>query len=108
MDWDGSGWGDPAFDIAGLIAHAAYVDVPLSRWEWVVDTYCRLAGDDGMAVRIGVYRRALLLFWAIRLARFLYEVPRGLDPRLVERPEGWEVDIRRKYDRYLALADSSV
>jgi aminoglycoside phosphotransferase (APT) family kinase protein len=32
VDWEYSGWGDPALDIAGLMAHPACAKVPVSRW----------------------------------------------------------------------------
>jgi hypothetical protein len=53
---------------------------------------------------VGVYRFLMLFWWAARLARSLYEIPRGGDARLVERPAGWAEDTRAKYERYLALA----
>ena len=36
---ENAGWGDPAFDVVGWMTHAAYVDVSLERWDWVVDEY---------------------------------------------------------------------
>jgi len=46
----------------------------------------------------------MLIWWVARLARMLYEAPRGGDQRLVTRPDGWLEDIRQKYGRYLELA----
>ena len=46
VDWENSGWGDPAFDVANLMTHAAYLDVPASRWAWVAGRYCELVDDD--------------------------------------------------------------
>lgn len=43
-----------------------------------------------------------------RFARLLYEVPRGLDERLVTRPAGWEATAPRQYQRYLARADAAI
>ncbi|NPV06729.1 MAG: aminoglycoside phosphotransferase family protein [Anaerolineae bacterium] len=104
VDWENSGWGDPAFEIADLITHPAYLGVPCQRWQWVAHTYCELAGDGDKLVRIWAYYGILLCFWVARLARYLYEVPRGLDPRLVELPANWERDRLRKYRHYRRLA----
>ena len=104
VDWEYSGWGDAALDIADLIAHPACAEVPASRWSWVIDRYCSLSRDAEVAVRIRVYHALLLAYWAARLARYLYEVPRGLDRRLVDRPPGWLAETRTKYEQYLERA----
>jgi hypothetical protein len=104
VDWENAGWGDPAFDIADWMTHAAYLDVSPERWDWVVEEYSSLVDDVTVVQRIWTYYKILLVWWVARLARYLYEVPRGLDPRLVEWPQGWRADLEGKYERYLALA----
>ncbi len=105
VDWEYSGWGDPAFDLADLFAHAAYLGVPESRWEWSIATYCDFVKGATFALRVHTYYRILLVWWLARLARYLYEIPRGLDQRLANWPAGWEADIRAKYEHYLSRAD---
>jgi len=104
VDWENSGWSDPAYEIADLITHPAYASVPSERWEWLIEGYCSRCGDPGAAARVRVYQRLMLVWWVARLARTLYEVPRGGDRRLVERPAGWLADMQEKYRRYLELA----
>jgi len=106
VDWESSGWGDPAFEIADLMTHPAYRDVSSSRWEWVIDTYCNLTDDPTAAKRIRIYYKIMLVWWVARLARYLYEVPQGLDERLVSRPVNWQTEIYAKYDHYLSLAET--
>jgi len=108
VDWENSGWGDPAYELADLITHPAYIDVLPDRWEWVIDAYCAQCGDSGARIRIRVYQRLMLVWWVARLARTLYEVPRGGDQRLVTRPSGWLADMRAKYEHYLELARAAV
>ncbi len=103
LDWENSGWGDPAFELADLMLHPAYLAVPDMRWTQVVELYTQLTGNE-VAERLEVYYPALLVFWAVRFARYLYEVPRGLDLRLVARPTDWHADFRRKYQKYLERA----
>jgi aminoglycoside phosphotransferase (APT) family kinase protein len=105
VDWENAGWGDPAFDIAQLMTHPAYIDVPSERWAWVVETYCAMASDEAPSRRIRIYYQILTVWWVVRIARLLYEVPRGLDRRLVDRPAGWEMDMKAKYAHYLRLAE---
>jgi hypothetical protein len=113
VDWEYSGWGDPAFDVAQWATHASYVDVPAARWEWALDAYCQRAGERGfddpaLALRLRVYLRAMAVWWVVRLARYLYEIPAGLDQRLVPWPEDWEEGMRKKYDHYLGLAERAL
>lgn len=107
VDWENSGWGDPAFEIADTIAHPSYAGVPPDRWGWLVDVYCARRGDSCAAERIRVYHALMLFWWVARFARLLYEAPRGGDRRLAARPDGWLDDTRAKYDRYLALAQAA-
>lgn len=104
VDWENSGWGDPAYEFADLITHPAYAAVPAERWEWLIDAYCARCGNPSAATRIRVYHRLMLVWWVARLARMIYEVPRGGDQRLVTRPAGWLADTRAKYACYMAQA----
>ncbi|MBS3785024.1 MAG: aminoglycoside phosphotransferase family protein [Anaerolineae bacterium] len=105
VDWENAGWGDPAFDVAQLMTHPAYIDVAPRRWAWVAETTCRMTDDQEMARRIAFYHRCLTVWWVARIARLLYAAPRGLDERLVDRPVGWKADMELKYAHYLRLAE---
>jgi aminoglycoside phosphotransferase (APT) family kinase protein len=107
VDWEYSGWGDPAFDVANLVTHVALMDVPSSRWAWFVDRYCNLVEDATAPLRIRTYCQIMQVWWVARLARYLYELPRGRDRRLAAWPDGWQADIERKYGHYLALAEAA-
>lgn len=105
VDWENSGWGDPAFEIADLITHVANLAVPQTRWQWLIDAYAAESKDAELVLRIQTHRKIRLLWYAARLYRYLYEMPRGLDQRLVKLPEGWQADIQAKYEAYLELSD---
>jgi thiamine kinase-like enzyme len=108
VDWEYSGWGDPAYDIADLMAHPQYMDIPSSRWTWLKQTYGDSVDDSTATIRIEAYYKILLVWWVVRNARFLYEVPRGLDNRLVSLPADWQADAQRKFDYYyLNLAEQT-
>lgn len=106
VDWENSGWGDPAFEIADLIDHAAYLDVPQERWDWVIDTYCAAVHDKNLLIRIQTYRKILIIWWLARFARYIYEVPLGLDKKLAKRDPNWQAGMQSKYDHYLRLAEA--
>ncbi len=104
VDWENGGWGDPAFDVANLMTHAAYTNVRPSRWNWVVAAYCSLVDDATAFIRIQTYYKILLVWWAARMARYLYQVPRGLDKRLVAWSDERQADWLAKYEHYVRLA----
>jgi len=108
VDWEYSGWGDPAFDIADLMVHPTYTDIDPTRWPWLIWAYGDLVGDPAVASRIETYYAILLVWWVARSARYLYEVPRGLDNRLASQPRDWEAKARRQYDHCLELAQSTL
>lgn len=111
VDWENAGWGDPAFELADLFAHPRYEALSAERRASLIERYCALPPHDrdaGMADRVSVYLALMLAWWTARLARYLYEAPRGLDERLVARPAGWLAEARGKYDRWLARAHAAL
>src|SRR5262245_19297074 len=108
VDWENSGWGDPAFEIADLIAHPAYEHVAWDRWEQLVGAYAERRGDRSAGVRIRAYYTMMLVWWVVRCARYLYEVPRGLDPRLASRPADWYEETQRRYTQLVARAEAHI
>ncbi|MFD3162469.1 phosphotransferase [Herpetosiphon sp. NSE202] len=108
VDWENAGWGDPAFEIVDLMTHPAYATVTLQQWQAFVTAYCRFGDDPSASQRIEIYRTLMLIWWVVRWQRYLYEVPRGLDARLVERPPAWLTTAQANYQRYLDLAQQAI
>lgn len=108
VDWENAGWGDPAFEIADLTTHPAYLAVPQAQWEKVIARYCELSRDAAMQERIQAYRRVMAVWWVVRLCRYQYEIPRDLDHRLVAPRPDWQADVRRKLEHYLIAAEAAL
>ncbi|NOK57489.1 MAG: aminoglycoside phosphotransferase family protein [Chloroflexi bacterium AL-W] len=89
VDWENSGWGDPAFEIADMMTHPVYQPIPHTRWEGVIETYIQYTQDLWARTRIQTYYIVMRVWWVVRFARYLYEIPQGLDPRLVDRSPAW-------------------
>jgi thiamine kinase-like enzyme len=105
VDWENSGWGDPAFELADMMAHPGYIEVAPARWDWLIAAYAEQNGDRTATLRIRTYYTVMLIWWVVRLARYLYEVPRDLDQRLVKPSPDWQATTERNYARYAALAE---
>jgi thiamine kinase-like enzyme len=108
VDWEYSGWGDPAFELADLMAHPAYLGVPASRLNLLIDAYGPSDDDPTFATRARVYYRLMLVWWAGRLARMLYEVDHGHDERLAPRPAGWRAETEGNYLEYVRRATAEL
>jgi thiamine kinase-like enzyme len=106
VDWENSGWSDPSFEIAELIAHPCYIKVPFSRKEWIVNMYCKLINDQEMAQRIHVFYRLMLVWWVARFARFFYEVSQGIDKRFKTQTNEWQLKMQSQYDFYVNLVEN--
>ncbi|MCL5998999.1 MAG: aminoglycoside phosphotransferase family protein [Chloroflexi bacterium] len=105
VDWENSGWGDPAFEIGDLMAHPAYQSVPLEQWDGVVKRYCDMRADTAAGERIWVYYTLTLGWWAALYATIQYKLANGIvETRLVDRPAGWAEQVPANYARYLAAA----
>lgn len=105
VDWENSGWGDPAFELADLLAHPAYGPASLEKAAEVAERYAKLVADSTVILRIQTCFGIGLMYWVERFARTLYEVPRGLDARLVARPGTWQADTQRHSEAYLEHAN---
>lgn len=108
VDWEYSGWGDPAFEIADLLAHPTYMSVPAARREEVIDSYAACYEDPGLVRRSRVYYGLMLVWWVARLARSRYEIPLGRDQRLVAWPVDWQEDLAAKYNHYVERATAAL
>ncbi len=106
VDWENSGWGDPAFEMADLMTHPAYDSVPPGRWRELMQAYKTRCGDPDFDLRVTTYTTILRVWWVVRSARYLYEVPRGLDPRLTPRSDHWRPDTERLYAQHVSLAEA--
>lgn len=104
VDWENSGWGDPAFELVDLMTHPRYVWVTAARWEWVIARYAALRGDETAVARIHAVYPVMLTWWVVRLAQMITEWGDGRDQRLTPPPLGWQADLRAKLDRYAARA----
>jgi aminoglycoside phosphotransferase (APT) family kinase protein len=108
VDWENSGWGDPAFELADLMVHPAYEHISLAQWEQLITAYAEQRGDPSAVVRIQTYATIMLVWWVVRIARYLYEAPRGLDPRLVRRPANWREEKEQQYAQFVARAQAHI
>jgi aminoglycoside phosphotransferase (APT) family kinase protein len=95
IDWEYSGWGDGAFDLALVITAPSDQPVSAADADMFIDAYCAAHGRAAEQ-RIRVYVALMRLWWVARFDRMLYEVPRGLDQRPASRPADWLATALRR------------
>ena len=108
VDWEYSGWGDPAFEIADFLAHAAHVTWPRRQKSLLVNLYCARSGDTTIRERIPVYETLMLVWWTLRLGRLLPEARSGADTRLAGLSHYWYEEKLELQQQYLQLAAAAL
>ena len=86
VDWEYSGWGDPAFEIADLMTMPNYLGQSEAHWVWVLAQYLKAVPQveqPAFVLRVQTYRRLMTVWWVARFARMIHEMPRQKDKRLV-------------------------
>ncbi len=73
MDWDHSGIGDAALDLAELRWHPRSLATPPAHWQSAIDSYLPRPDDDTFAERLSVYDRLVPSAWVARSAILLME-----------------------------------
>ena len=105
VDWEYSGAGDPAYDLAELRGHPVASHLPEEWWDIALDSYPPLPGDVEFPKRLALYNRLLPIWWVSRSALYLLEgagqVPAR--PHLSPIPEPIFRDVRARIDVLLAF-----
>lgn len=109
VDWEYSGWGDPAFDIAQLFHHPRTELITQAQWDAFVRRYQPPRDDDTFSQRLWVYDRLTAVWWCVRLARRLVEqaTASGVQRLAVEQPatlDEFESRLRRRLQNLQFLA----
>jgi thiamine kinase-like enzyme len=102
VDWENGGWGDPAFEIADLMAHPSYSKVESSQWNWLIDIYAKLVNDEQVSQRIYTYYRLMIAWWVVRFSKEL-AAPAEL---LMKREPNWQLEAFENLTHYLSLSDA--
>lgn len=71
VDWENSGWADPALDIANMAANWRFMDLPQSHQDWLRETYGEMRSDPTLPKRAAVYTLQLDMIWLMLYSRLL-------------------------------------
>ena len=79
VDWEYSGWGDPALDLAELRWHAAFAGLSAAQHVWLRESYRRPNDDPSFEARIALWDRLLATRWPFLVLRWLWSEYNGPD-----------------------------
>lgn len=111
VDWENSGWGDPAFEIGDMMTHPCYKDVSASQWDCFLQLYAESSLPDArFFMRARAYYAIILVRWAYLFAGYAYQRACGVQStgRLVAWPQSWWDGVPGEYQRYVNAAENAL
>lgn len=106
VDWEYSGWGDPALEIADMRWHASCDDLSEEQHAWLRASYRRPPDDAAFDARLAVWDRILVTRWAILISRWLWTGHHGPDRIRLTRPVVDVVEMRARLIRFVERAEN--
>jgi aminoglycoside phosphotransferase (APT) family kinase protein len=104
VDWEYTGYGDPAAEIALLMTHPFAQPTSDARWQWVAEQYAQLSDEPAMCQRIREQYALRLVWWCIRLLLGHYVLLRQPTRRLAGPGAEAEISTVENIERYFARA----
>jgi thiamine kinase-like enzyme len=83
VDWENSGWADPALDIANMACSWRFMALSDTHQEWLRGTYAEMRQDPSLPRRAEVYAIQLDMIWLLLYSRMLRQ--RQDNPTLIMR-----------------------
>ncbi|MBN1579936.1 MAG: aminoglycoside phosphotransferase family protein [Anaerolineae bacterium] len=105
VDWEYSGWGDPALDLADLRWHAALDGLSETQHAWLRNNYVRPADDPGFEARLAAWDCLLSTRWPFLILRVLWSAYHGSDRVRLTRPESDPEELVVRFVRTIDRAE---
>jgi aminoglycoside phosphotransferase (APT) family kinase protein len=102
VDWEYSGWGDPALDLAEYRWHEAFAFLSAEQVNWMRANYAWPQGDDGFGERLRLWDALLAARWPFLLLRRLWSAANGPDRERLSVPVAQAAEVET---RMLALIE---
>ena len=105
VDWEYSGWGDPALDLAELRWHAALEDLHAEQHRWLRDNYRRPSDDPAFDARVVVWDHIISTRWAFLVLRHLWSQYNGPDRVRLSQTPADPAQVRARLARFIGRAE---
>ncbi|MSP13461.1 MAG: hypothetical protein EXR62_10965 [Chloroflexi bacterium] len=105
IDWEYSGWGDPAFELADLRWHASTATITGSDHAWLRQTYRAPAADPDFWLRLAVWDRLIATRWPFLVLRSLWTLSHGPDRVRLTHAPGDPIELRHRLIQFISRAE---
>jgi aminoglycoside phosphotransferase (APT) family kinase protein len=105
VDWEFSGWGDPALDLSDLRWHAALAGLSEAGHRWLRDNYRRPADDLAFDERLAVWDHIIATRWPLLILRWLWSQYHGPDRVRLTQPTADPAELRARLVRFIERAE---
>ncbi|MGA9349149.1 MAG: aminoglycoside phosphotransferase family protein [Anaerolineae bacterium] len=105
VDWEYSGWGDPALDLAELRWHPASAELSEAQHAWLRHSYRHSADDPSFEERLAVWDCLRVTRWPFLILRWLWSEHHGSDRVRLTRPAADPVELRTRLVRFIERAE---
>jgi hypothetical protein len=106
VDWEYSGWGDPALDLSELRWHAALAGLDEAQHRWLREEYRRPADDAYFAPRLWVWDHIIVTRWAFLLLRGLWSRHNGPDRVRLTQMSTDPIKLHARLVHFIARAEA--
>ena len=106
VDWEYSGWGDPALDIAELRWHAALQPLGWEELKWLRTNYQAPFTDPEFSERLRIWDLILVTRWPFLILRVLWSNHNGPDRERLSRIETPSDRLLKRLVYYIELAEN--
>jgi aminoglycoside phosphotransferase (APT) family kinase protein len=108
VDWEYSGWGDPALDLSELRWHATLIRVTEAQQRWLRDHYRRPRKDASFDQRLTVWDHILATRWPLLILRWLWTMDNGPDRLRLSQVAVDPAQLRERLGRFIERAEQLV
>jgi aminoglycoside phosphotransferase (APT) family kinase protein len=108
VDWEYSGWGDPALDLAELRWHASLEALTVSQQSWLRNRYRRPDDDAAFDSRLRVWDHILAARWPFLILRSYKSQFHGPDRVRLSQPKDDPAELRARLVRALERAEGLI
>lgn len=105
VDWEYSGWGDPALDLAEFRWHQAFSFLSAEHTSWMRAHYQPSPGNEGFASRLVLWDALLVARWPFLLLRWLWSIHNGPDRERLSMPQVQATEVHQSFVRLIKRAE---
>ncbi len=108
VDWEYSGWGDPALDLVEFRWHAALSDLSVDQHRWLRANYRQPEDDADFRARVFVWDHIIAVRWCFLVLRHLWSQFNGPDRVRLTHHAADAQEVRSRLVRFIERAEEFI